>query len=304
MATRDVIMPQTTDDVPPVVRTIGIADLKDVLTKGIDDFRAIPTFAVFLCAIYPIVALLLFRMAFALDVVPLLYPIAGGLALVGPVAAIGLYELSRRRELGLDTFWTHAFDFVHSPSRGAILVLGLLLLAVLAFWIATAQAIYVAFFGVSEPASVTSFLNSIFTTPEGWTLVIVGNAVGFLFAALVFVTNVVSFPILLDRNVGLVGAITTSVRVVQKNPFAMAVWGAIIAGALVLGALPLLIGLALVLPVLGHATWHLYRRVIEPDPHPRPEYHPRSRGISYGAQFPWSIFQPYRPKGEEDGKDR
>jgi uncharacterized membrane protein len=302
MVPNDVIMPHSREDGLPEVRQISVSDLKDVLAKGLDDFRAMPTHAIFLCALYPIVGLLLGRMVFALDVLPLLYPLAGGFALVGPIAAIGLYELSRRRELGLDTNWTHAFDVIHSPSRAAIMALGGLLLVIFAFWIAAAHSIY-ASSGLGEPSSLDGFLYSILDTPAGRSVLVLGNLVGLLFAVLTFVTTVVSFPLLLDRDVGFAGAIITSFRVVRSNPLTMAVWGLIIAAGLFIGALPLLFGLAVVLPVLGHATWHLYRKAVVPDPNPRPEYRPGPKGIRYGAQFPYSLFAPYRPARSEEKDD-
>jgi len=125
-----IVAPTEPADALPVVRAVHLADLRDALRSGLDDFRAMPTHVVFLSVLYPIVGLVLSRALFVADLVPLLYPLAAGFALVGPFAAIGLYELSRRRELGLDTSWTHAFDIVHSPSLGAILALGLLLLAI------------------------------------------------------------------------------------------------------------------------------------------------------------------------------
>jgi uncharacterized membrane protein len=248
---------------PPRVRTIGVADLKDALARGIDDFAAMPSHAIFLCLIYPIAGLFLARLLLGYDVLPMLYPIAAGFALLGPFAAIGLYELSRRREQGLEASWEHAFEVFRSPSSGAIAALGVLLTIIFFVWVAVAQAIYVATFGYVPAASIPEFLRQVFTTPQGWTLIVVGNAVGFLFALLVLTISVVSFPLLLDRDVGAADAILTSVRAVAANPVAMAVWGLIVAGALVVGSLPLFFGLTIVMPVLGHATWHLYRKVVE-----------------------------------------
>jgi uncharacterized membrane protein len=182
----------------PVVRTIRVADLKDVLAAGISDFSAMPSHAVFLCLIYPIVGLILARVIVGYDVLSLLFPLAAGFALLGPFAAIGLYELSRQHEQGLDPSWQDAFDVLHSPSRGAIGILGLLLLAIFVIWVAIAQAIYVANFGYEPAASIPQFLRQVFTTPAGWMLIIVGNGIGFLFALAVLIVSVVSFPLLLE----------------------------------------------------------------------------------------------------------
>jgi uncharacterized membrane protein len=288
----------------PTVRTIGIADLKTALARGIADFSAMPTHAVFLCLIYPIVGVVLARLTLGYELLPLLFPLAAGFALVGPFAAIGFYELSRRREEGLDISWQDAFDVLRSPSRGAIAMLGILLLAIFAIWIAVAQAIYVANFGYEPAAAMTDFIHQVFTTPAGWSLIIVGNLVGFLFAVAALAVSVVSFPLLLDRDVGAVEAVLTSIRAVAANPVTMAIWGLIVAGLLVIGSLPLFLGLAVVVPVLGHSTWHLYRRLVEPDPNPREE-HPRPpQRRRYAAQFPAALFAGEDSRTLDDRGDR
>lgn len=295
MAQADVILP-TQPARLPVVRSIGLRDLGHALSKGWDDFRAMPTHVIFLSLIYPIAGIALWRATFGYDVVPLLYPLAAGFALIGPFAAIGLYELSRRRELGLDTSWKHAFDIVHSPSIWSIAALGLFLLALFGVWLAVANGIYVANFGYRQPTSLQEFADMVLRTPQGHNMIVVGNAVGFLFALAAFALSAVSFPLLLDRNVGVHVAIATSVAAILKNPVIMAIWGVIIAVALFLGSLPVFFGLAIVMPVLGHATWHLYRRVVEPDTSPRPEYHPKPRARRYAADFPSSLFAPLSRK--------
>jgi uncharacterized membrane protein len=294
MAQYDIIVPTDPTDALPVVHTIGMADLKDALAKGLDDFKAMPTHVIFLCLIYPIVGLMLGRAALGFELLPLLYPLATGFALIGPFAAIGLYELSRRREAGMDTSWKHAFDVVHSPSVRPIAALGLVLVLLFAVWVAVAHAIYVANFGIREPESLVVFAQTVLTTPEGHNLIVVGNAVGFLFAVFAFSLSVVSFPLLLDRNIGFAGAILTSMKVVAANPVTMMAWGLIVATGLVIGSLPFFVGLAVVMPVLGHSTWHLYRKAVEPDPSPRPEYRPRPKGKRYAADFPASLFASYR----------
>jgi uncharacterized membrane protein len=264
MANLHVIAGAGTVPAYPRVRRIGLADLEDALRRGFADFWAMPTHVVFIGLIYPIIGVALGRLTLGYDVLSLLFPLAAGFALVGPFAAIGLYELSRRREQELPTTWKNAFDVLHSPSLGAILVLGVLLMIIFAIWLAVAQAIYVASFGDTPAASIPHFIEDVLTTPAGWTLIVVGNGVGFVFALAVLTISVVSFPLLLDRDVGAAVAVLTSVRAVAANPLAMAAWGLIVAALLLVGSLPFFIGLAIVVPVLGHATWHLYRKVVEP----------------------------------------
>jgi uncharacterized membrane protein len=291
MAHSHVIVGEGLSQAQPQIRTIGFADLKDALARGFDDFLAMPSHAVFLCLIYPVVGFVIFRLVLGANVLPLLFPLAAGFALIGPLAALGLYEMSRRREQGLDVSWKHALDVRRSPSLGAIAVLGLMLVAIFLTWIAVAQGIYVATFGYVPAASMPDFIKQVFTTPEGWTLAIVGNLVGFLFAVVVLTLTVVSFPLLLDRDVGVATAILTSARAVLANPVTMTCWGLIVAVLLLIGSLPAFFGLAVVLPILGHATWHLYRKVVEPDLTDRPRfYEPVAREHRYAADFPASLF--------------
>ena len=249
----------------PIIRKIGFADLKDAAAKGIEDFWVMPTHVIFLAIIYPIVGLILARMTFGYDVMPLLFPLAAGLALIGPFAAIGLYELSRQREKGVDVSWKHAFGVLRCPSLDAIAALGMVLMIVFLIWLTTAQWLYQSLFGYGSPESIGQFLSDILTTSEGWILIIAGNGIGFLFAVLVLMISVVSFPLLLDRDVGAMVAMHMSVRAVLRNPLMMAAWGLFVAVTLVIGSLPFFVGLAVVLPVLAHSSWHLYRKVVEPD---------------------------------------
>jgi uncharacterized membrane protein len=246
----------------PAVARISAADLWEVLAGGLSDFAAFRTDVIFLCVLYPVAGLILVRLAFGYQMLPLLFPLASGFALVSPFAGIGLYEMSRRREQGVETGWSDAFGVVRSPSLPAIALLGLLLMAIFLFWLGAAQKIYAWTLGPAAPVSVAAFVRDVFTTHAGWTLIAVGCGVGFLFAALVLTISVVSFPLLLDREAGLDTAVLTSVRAVIANPGAMALWGLIVAAGLVIGSLPFLLGLIIVMPVLGHATWHLYRRVV------------------------------------------
>lgn len=250
-------------DATLVVQRIDLADLKDAVRRGIADFAACRTDVLFLCLIYPLAGLVLARFAFNAELLPLVFPLASGFALIGPVAAIGLYEMSREREHGVEVSWRHAFGMVKAPAFGAIILLSLLLLAVFLLWLGSAQLIYALTLGPEPPASLAAFVGDMFTTAAGWAMIVIGMAVGFVFAVAVLAISVISFPLLLDRDVGLFTAIRTSVRAVRQNPVAMATWGLIVAGALALGTLPAFLGLIVVLPVVGHATWHLYRKAVE-----------------------------------------
>ena len=263
MATFHVIAGSSERPAHPIIRKIGVADLKEALRQGWNDFAEIPTHAIFVCLIYPIISFALGRLAVGYAVLPLLFPLIAGFALVGPLAAVGLYELSRRREAGLDASWWHIFDVLRSPSIGAIAGLGIVLMIIFLSWLYAAQAIYQSLFGLNAPDSATQFLHDVMTTRQGWWLIAIGNTVGFLFALVTLAISAISFPLLLDRDVGAWVAVETSVRAAWENPFTMALWGLIVAALLVLGSLPFFIGLSIVMPVLGHATWHLYRHVVE-----------------------------------------
>ena len=279
-----------------VVRKIRLSDLLDALRLGWEDFKAIPTHAVVLCVIYPVIGLVLFRLALGYSVLPLLFPLAAGFTLIGPFAALGLYELSRRRERGEEATAWHAVHVLSAPSFGAILGLGTFLFALFVTWIATADGIYIATFGYTPAASIPNFARRVLTTPEGWSLIIIGCGVGFLFAVVALCVSVVSFPLMLDRHATAIDAIRTSWQAVMQNPFTMAAWGLIVAVLLAVGSLPFFVGLAVVLPVLGHATWHLYRKVVEPVPNP-PQEQPRLPiGHRYAADFPASLFPWSREK--------
>ncbi len=254
--------PEAAHPASPSVRRIGLDDLRIALTKGLEDFAANRTDVLFLCIIYPVVGLVLGSLASGYGVVPLLFPLASGFALVGPLGAIGLNEMSRRRETGAEVTWVDAFGVLRAPSIGAIAGLGLLLIAIFLLWLLTAQAIYDLTLGPKPPVSFAAFAHNVIGTGRGWIMIVVGIGVGFLFALLVLTISVVSFPLLLDRNARLETALATSIQAVRDNKRTMAIWGLIVAGGLVLGSLPLLLGLIVVMPVLGHATWHLYRRVV------------------------------------------
>jgi uncharacterized membrane protein len=281
----------------PIIRTIGLSDLHQALRLGWEDFKAVPSHAIIVCVIYPVLGLALARTVLGYSVLPLLFPLAAGFALLGPFAALGLYELSRRRENGGEASAWDAIDVFRSPSFGAMLGLGTLLLALFVTWVATAQEIYVAAFGYEAAASMPDFARRVLTTSQGWWLIVVGCSVGFLFAVVALCISVVAFPLMLDRHASAGEAMVTSLRAVARNPLPMAVWGLIVAALLVVGSVPAFLGLAIVIPLLGHATWHLYREVIAPDPNPQPIPPRPQRARRSAADFPAALF-PWQRKGD------
>ncbi|MBY0349383.1 DUF2189 domain-containing protein [Tabrizicola sp.] len=243
-------------------RRLVTGDLRRALRKGWDDLSAMRSDVLFACMLYPAIGAVLLAFAARGNLTHLLFPVLSGFALVGPVAALGLYELSRRREAGQEVGWGAMFDVLRNPRFPRILMLGLFNGVIFMVWLLLADAIHAATLGSDRPASLTALVTAALTTPAGWVMTVVGTAVGFVLAAAVLAVSAISFPLLLDRNVSLPVAVMTSVRVARENPVVIAIWGLIVTGGLVLGILPLLLGLVVVLPVLGHATWHLYRAAV------------------------------------------
>jgi uncharacterized membrane protein len=250
--------------VQPAIRNIDRNDLIDALKMGLDDFMANPTHLVLLAVIYPVVGLILARLTFGYDILPLLFPLISGFALIGPLAAVGLYEMSKRREQGGKVSWKVAFDPFRSSSIFSIFALGILQLVIYFAWMGTAFGIYRMTMGSAIPESIPSFIYDVLTTGAGWTLIIVGCSVGFLFAAVVLTISAISFPMLVDdHDVSAMEAVQTSIRAIMANPMTMTAWGFIVAVLLAVGTLPAFVGLAVIMPILGHATWHLYRKVVK-----------------------------------------
>ncbi|NJM82465.1 MAG: DUF2189 domain-containing protein [Tabrizicola sp.] len=250
------------DEAPAVVQRLTQADLRMALGKGWEDLQAFRSDVVFVCLLYPVIGAVLIGMAVQGNLLHLLFPVLSGFALAGPVAAVGLYEMSRRRERGEPVSWLAYLDVLRSPKFGAIITLGLFHVVLFMVWIMVANLIHGMTIGGEAPLSAAEFFRQVLTTPAGWSMIVIGMAVGFVFALVVLAVSVVSFPMILDRDVSLPVAVATSVRVARENPVVIGTWGLIVAVSLAVGSALALIGLVLVLPLLGHATWHLYRAAV------------------------------------------
>lgn len=249
-------------DVVPQLRRIDVADIKAALWQGVEDFNAMRTYVLFIGLFYALIGFILIRMIFSYQFIELAFPIVAGFALVGPFVSVGLMELSRRRQAGLDTHWGHLLSPLTSGAGKTILALGALLLLLFLAWIGIAEQLYVATFG-DRRLPLGPLTGELFTTGYGWSLIIFGNAIGALFAMLVLTISIVSFPLVLDRHVRPATAISTSVQAIRMNPKPALAWGLIVGTALLVGSLPFFLGTALAFPILGHANWHLYTRIVK-----------------------------------------
>lgn len=254
----------TADDIQ--IREIGLHDLRLALGRGWQGFMSKRGDLVFVGFIYPVVALLAALMATNVSVLPLVVPVAAGAILMGPAAASGFYELARREQLGLESGWRHFFDAWRTTTADAVATLTAMVAVLFLAWIMCAWTIYLATMGAMPIESPAAFVHAVFATRAGWNMMVLGNLVGLGFAIVALGMTVVSFPMLVDRRVGVATALRTSLRVTMKNPVTIAVWGVIVVALLALGALPAFVGLGVVLPVLGYATWHLYTlAVVRPE---------------------------------------
>jgi uncharacterized membrane protein len=259
MATKPAASPMR--DIP--VRTITEADLRQSLRDGYADFMEKRGDLIFVGLLYPLIGICAAIAATGGSILPLLFPMLAGLSLLGPLVSTGFYQLAKRREAGIESSWWHFFDVINSPSREAILLVGIMLMAIFGAWLVSAGIIYALFFGTEPPATVGVLMTQAFTTSQGWAMILIGNTVGAMFAVIVLATSVVSLPMLIDKRIDAATAVRTSLKAFNANRAVLLRWGIRVGLLLVLGALPIFLGLAFVLPTLGYATWHLYTRLID-----------------------------------------
>lgn len=259
------ITPAASQQQSPTIRRIGRADLHWALREGVRDFLDKRGDIILIGIVYPLVLLVVGAVSVGGEWYPVVLPLISGLSLLGPILAVGYYEMARRREEGRDGRWSHFLDPFHGPNGAQIIALGILLGLLFLAWIGVAMGIYGATLGTLHPDGLGSFIGKLFTTAEGWQLIAFGNLAGFGFAVVVLATTIVSFPLMVDRPVDFTLAVETSIRATRKNPAEVATWGLYVAIILALACIPLFCGLLVALPVLGYASWHLYTRLVERD---------------------------------------
>jgi uncharacterized membrane protein len=258
-------MTSVSGKVDPVVRRITATDIAEALGQGLRDFQAVPLYGLAFGAVYAAGGIVILLSLTAFGMLYLAYPLAAGFALIGPFVAVGLYEVSRRREAGQPISMRAIWSTV--KSRGQIGWMAYVTLFIFVVWMSQVRLLFALLLGLSTSFSnLKEFITVLLTTNEGLLFLTIGNAVGAALSLILFSLTVVSFPLLLDRDVDFVTAIITSVRAVVTSPAPMVGWAAIIVVLLIVSALPCFLGLLVTLPVLGHATWHLYRRIVAPVP--------------------------------------
>lgn len=248
----------------PVVRSIEFHDIGEALAAGLRDFQRAPLYGLFFGAIYTVGGLLLIATVFAWNLSYLAYPLAAGFALIGPFVAVGLYEVSRRLETGQPLSWGAVLGCVFAQSGRELGWMAFVTLFVFLIWMYQIRLFIALFFGF-HAFEEGALLQTLFGTPEGWLFLALGHLDGAVLSLILFTLTVVSFPLLLDRDVDFITAMITSVRAVARSPVPMLAWGLIVALVLIAACLPGFLGLLVALPVLGHTTWHLYRRLVEPE---------------------------------------
>lgn len=248
----------------PIVLKISTADVGEALAEGVRDFQRAPACGVLTGSICALIGIGLILTLYVAGLSYLAYPVAAGFALICPFLAAGLYEVSRRMEVKEPISARSVWGTI--TSRSEIRWMGFTTLFVLIVWLYQVRLLMALFLGESGVGvSLGEFVNAVITTNEGLLFLLVGNIVGAVLATILFSLSVVSFPLVLDRDVDFVTAMITSVRAVGTNPGPMFVWAVIIVAWLAVSAMTFFLGLIVVLPILGHATWHLYRRVVAPE---------------------------------------
>lgn len=249
----------------PTVKSITQADIRDALKAGLSDFQRAPLYGLFFGAIFSIVGVAIASALVRGEASYWIFPVAAGFPLIGPFAAVGLYEVSRRLETGEPLAWGPVLMAGFRQQNSQLPFFAVFTVFAFLVWIVLARVIFAVSFGTASMTNVmTSF--EVFVTGPGLIMLVIGTIVGAALAALLFAISVVGVPLLLDQDIDVVTAMITSFKATVENREAMIFWGLLIAGAIAIAMLPLFLGMILVFPMLGHASWHIYRKVIEPAP--------------------------------------
>ncbi len=256
-------VPGEPDHIPAPV-TVGMDAIPSALRGGWRDFRTAPAFGLFFSGFYVLGGLVMAAVTFAAGQEWWLIPVIVGFPLIAPFAATGLYEVSRRIEAGMPLVWREVLGTVFAQKDRQMPSMAMVILLMFMFWVFVAHTTFAMFMGVSALTNVTSSPEIVFSGRGLWMLLF-GTLIGGVFAACLFAFTVVGLPLILDREVDFITAIITSIRAVALNPAVMAVWGLLIALLLFFGILPLFLGLFITLPILGHASWHMYRQLMPDD---------------------------------------
>lgn len=249
----------------PVVRSISFSDIADAFAAGLRDLRAAPLYGLTFGLLYAVGGILTLLTASALNMPYFTYPLASGFVLIGPLVAIGLYEVSRMRERGEQISWNGILAAIRQQAGKEIGWMCFVVLFITTMWLYQVRLLLALFLRNETMTTMAEFFTVVTTTPQGWLFLGVGHVIGAVLSTILFSLTVVSFPILLDRNIDFITAMITSVRAVVRNPVPMLCWAAAIVAILVVSSLPMFMGLIVTLPVLGHTTWHLYRKLVAPE---------------------------------------
>jgi uncharacterized membrane protein len=250
----------------PTVRAVSFADINDAWTQGVRDFRAAPSYGLAFGGLYAAGGIIVVLGAAALGLGYFAYPLAAAFALIGPFAAVGLYEVSLRQEAGLPLSWHAVLGAIFNRHNGRLAWMGLITVLFFVAWICLVRLLIVAFLGTHTFPTLDDFLEALTMTSNGLAFLILGHAVGAILAVALFALTFVSFPLLLDRDIDVVTAMRTSLRAVIASPVVAIAWAIIVVLLLIVACMPIFLGLLVVLPVLGHTTWHLYRRIVVRSP--------------------------------------
>ncbi|MDU9004363.1 DUF2189 domain-containing protein [Sedimentitalea todarodis] len=248
----------------PRVNQVTAADITASLKAGFSDFLARPFMSGFFGLFYAVFGLLFVWSLVWLGKIWMIIPAIVGFPLVAPFAAAGLYEMSRRLEKAESFGWSEILTVMTNQSKREMGWMAFVTLFIFWVWVYQIRLLLAIILKDASFSDFDGFLNAVFFTPQGWTFLVIGTCVGALLSAVLFAVTVVAMPLLLDRETNFVSAMLTSIRVVTQNPVVMLSWAAIISVTMLLSLVPAFLGLIFTLPILGHTTWHLYRRAVSP----------------------------------------